>query len=137
VFEAGPVAEWARWQFQHPVLPMAVPGKLFLQERLGLTGIELSLNALPPGGATPFLHRHRRNEELYVFLSGEGQFQVDGQCFAVREGTAVRVAPAGRRAWRNTGAQPLVVLVIQAPAGGIGGATTSDGERVAPPPVWP
>jgi len=136
VFEAGPAATWGRWQFEHPVLRV-VPGKLFLQQHLGLTGLELSLNALPPGGATPFLHRHRRNEELYLFLAGEGQFQVDGHCLPVREGTAIRVAPPGRRAWRNTGDVPLVVLVIQAPAGGIAGATVSDGERVAEPPVWP
>jgi mannose-6-phosphate isomerase-like protein (cupin superfamily) len=136
-FEAGPIADWSRWAFAHPRVPLQVPGKVFVQERLGLTGLELSLNSLPPGAAVPFLHRHRRNEEVYVFVSGRGQFQVDGVCFAVGEGSVVRVSPAGSRAYRNTGETPLVLLVIQAPANSGMSATIGDGERLPGAPVWP
>ena len=115
----------------------AMPGKQFLQERLGLTGMEVSLNAVPPGGGMPFLHRHRNNEELYVFLSGTGQFQVDGNVFDVRPGTAVRVSPAGRRAYRNIGSTALVVIVVQAPTSAHATRTISDGEGVPEPLTWP
>jgi mannose-6-phosphate isomerase-like protein (cupin superfamily) len=134
---AGPLAEWHRWEFLHEGLGRKFPGKLFLQECLGLTGMELSLSVLPPGRAIPFLHRHRRNEEVYVFLSGEGEFQVDGRCFPVHEGSVVRVSPEGKRAYRNTGTTPLAFLVIQAPANAGAPATTSDGEAVPGPVNWP
>ena len=136
-FEAGPLADWRRWEFTHPLIARQLRGKVFVQERLGLTGLELSLSVLPPGAGVPFLHRHRRNEEVYVFVAGRGQFQVDGVCFAIGEGSVVRVSPAGRRSYRNTGDVPLVFLVIQAPAGTGASATISDGEALPEPPVWP
>ncbi|MDX2023002.1 MAG: cupin domain-containing protein [Deltaproteobacteria bacterium] len=136
VVETGATTDWSEAQFEMPRGGM-VPGKQFLQERLGLTGMEISFGAMPPGGGMPFLHRHRKNEELYVFLSGTGQFQVDGNVFDVRQGTAVRVSPAGRRAYRNTGAEPLVVIVVQAPAFTNAAATVTDGEGVHEQLVWP
>jgi mannose-6-phosphate isomerase-like protein (cupin superfamily) len=63
--------------------------------------------------------------------------QVDGQAFAVTEGSAVRVAPAGKRAWRNTGDAPLVFLVIQARAGSLPKGDISDGEALPDAVVWP
>lgn len=135
-FEAGPASNWNQWGFQHPKLSKPAPGKLFLGERLGLDGMEVSLNTLPPGAGMPFLHRHRRHEEVYVFLSGEGEFQVDGESFPVVAGSTVRVAPAGARAWRNTGTEPLVYVVIQAVAGSLEQHTIDDGEPVDRPVVW-
>lgn len=136
VFQAGPMQGWGDAEFVNPRSGRATPGKRFLQQSLGLTGMELSLNALPPGAGMPFLHRHRRHEELYLFLAGRGQFQVDGVCFDVAEGTAVRVRPDGRRAFRNTGSEPLVFVVVQAPAANEAVGTVLDGERVDDPVVW-
>jgi mannose-6-phosphate isomerase-like protein (cupin superfamily) len=136
-FQAGPLAAWRRWEFAHPHLPRKTPGKLFLQEVLALTGVEISLSVLPPGFSIPFLHRHRRNEEVYIFVSGRGQFQVDGQVFDIGEGSVVRVDPAGVRTCRNTGDVPLTYLVVQAPAGGAISRTIDDGEAVAGPVTWP
>ena len=127
VHEAGPVADWGAFRFEAPGLPAIA--KYFLKERLGLTGMEVSLNSMPPGQGMPFVHRHRRNEELYLFLSGEGEFQSDGEVRPVRAGTCVRCAPAVGRAWRNTGREPLVFVCVQAPAGAYGpGKTVEDGE---------
>jgi hypothetical protein len=44
-------------------------GKYFLKDRLGLTGMEVSLNQVPEGGSVPFYHTHRENEELYLSLA--------------------------------------------------------------------
>lgn len=133
----GAMPDWKRFQFQHPVFPVPVRGKHFLQEPLGLTGMEISLNVLPPGRGMPFLHKHRSNEEVYVFLRGKGQFQIDGQVLEVHEGSVVRVAPEGSRAWRNHGTEELVYLVIQAKAATLTEGTTTDGVEVPGPVVWP
>lgn len=134
--EAGAPSAWRRFQYVHPALGK-VAGKLFLKEPLGLTGMEMSLSVIPPGAGIPFLHRHRRNEEVYVFLQGRGEFQVDGAVFGVAEGSVVRVAPSGARAYRNTGEEPLAFIVIQAVAGTDAGSTIEDGEPVAGEVTWP
>lgn len=136
-FEAGPSDGWMRWEFAHPNLKRAYPGKLLLGERLGLTGMEVSLNSFPPGAAMPFAHSHREHEELYVFLSGRGELRVDDQRFEVGPGSCVRVAPEGVRIWRNTGDEPLVYFVVQAQAGGPLVRGIEDGVPSATPSDWP
>jgi mannose-6-phosphate isomerase-like protein (cupin superfamily) len=135
-FEAGPVDRWNTWSFKHQLLPKPAPGKLFLGEKLGLSGMELSLNTLPPGRGVPFYHRHRQHEEVYLVLSGTGEFQVDDERFEVTEGSAVRIAPAGVRTWRNLGASPLVYLVIQAVEGSLQQHEIEDGEVVEREVQW-
>lgn len=76
-------------------------------------GGEFSFQVFAPGQETGFLHTHKNHEELYFFLSGKGEFQVDGEIFPVQEGSVVRVAPAGSRSVRNNGTQPLVMLCVQ------------------------
>jgi uncharacterized cupin superfamily protein len=132
----GPPARWQDLRHLHPRLG-EVAGKQFIGRILGLDGMEVSLNALAPGGAVPFLHAHRENEELYLFLDGEGEFQVDGRILPVAAGTALRVAPAGMRGWRNTGTVPLTFLCIQAKAGSLDHATGGDGILGEQPPAWP
>lgn len=90
-----------------------IPGKVFGGQALGATGAEFSIQVFAPGQETGFLHTHRNHEELYFFLAGKGEFQVDGKVFAVEEGSVVRVAPAGRRSVRNNGDQPLGMLCVQ------------------------
>lgn len=135
-FEAGDPSTWSTWEFQHPAFSRPTRGKLFLVERLGLTGMEVSLNTFRKGAAMPFLHTHREHEELYLFLSGRGEFLVDGERFPVGAGSAVRLAPAGQRAWRNTGEEPLSFVVVQARAGSLAESTIADGQALPDPVVW-
>ncbi len=90
-----------------------IPGKVFGGAAVGATGSEFSFQSFAPGTETGFLHTHRNHEELYFFLAGEGEFQIDGRIVPVREGSIVRVAPAGRRSVRNNGDAPLVMLCVQ------------------------
>lgn len=113
-----------------------IPGKYFLKDRLGLTGMEVSMNQLPPGGSVPFYHSHRENEELFLFIGGRGQFQVDGQIFDVREGTTVRVAPEGVRTLRNNSAGDLYFIVVQARAGSLRQWVREDGVVLDKPVTW-
>lgn len=47
-----------------------------LHDALGLTGCEVSVNALPAGAAVPFVHRHVKNEEVYGILEGRGELYI-------------------------------------------------------------
>ena len=104
-------------------------GKCFIGKELGLTGCEVSLNLLPAGKGMPFVHAHTKNEELYIVLRGSGTFFVDGEEFPVREGSLVRVAPQGERAWK-AGDEDLYFICIQAEAESLTQATLEDGFRI-------
>ena len=58
-----------------------IPGKVFGGALVGATGSEFSFQSFAPGTETGFLHTHKTHEELYFFLSGNGEFQVDGHVF--------------------------------------------------------
>ena len=90
-----------------------ISGKVFGGTLVGATGGEFSFQSFAPGTETGFLHTHKSHEELYFFLSGKGEFQVDGKVFPITEGSVVRVAPAGKRSVRNNGTDPLVMLCVQ------------------------
>lgn len=90
-----------------------IPGKVFGGSALQATGAEFSFQLFAPRTETGFLHTHKNHEELYFFLSGKGEFQVDGKIFPIGEGSVVRVAPAGARSVRNNGTEPLVMLCVQ------------------------
>lgn len=90
-----------------------IPGKVFGGAALGATGSEFSFQVFQPGTESGFLHTHKNHEELYFFLSGKGEFQVDGEVFPIAEGSVVRVNPAGKRSVRNNGTPPLVMLCVQ------------------------
>ena len=90
-----------------------IPGKVFGGQCVNATGAEFSFQSFAPGTESGFLHTHKNHEELYFFLQGKGEFQVDGKVFAIGEGSVVRVAPAGHRSVRNNGTEPLLMLCVQ------------------------
>lgn len=63
-----------------------IPGKVFVGTEVKATGAEVSFQVFEPGSGTPFLHTHKTHEELYIFVKGSGEFQVDGQIFPIAEG---------------------------------------------------
>lgn len=83
-----------------------VEGKIFLGEELGLTGAEASVQRLAAGENPAFLHSHKTHEELYIIISGKGEYEVG-------EGSIIRVSPAGVRALHNTGDDDMVMMCIQ------------------------
>lgn len=110
-------------------------GKYFIGKELGLTGCEVSLNRLPAGKGMPFVHTHQKNEELYIVLRGSGMFYVDGDEFPIQEGSLIRVAPEGERAFK-AGEEDLYFICIQAEAGSLSQATLVDGVRTATKTSW-
>jgi mannose-6-phosphate isomerase-like protein (cupin superfamily) len=63
-------------------------------ERTGLTHFRLR-----PGKRSPFTHRHREAEEVYVILAGGGWVKLDEEIREVAPGEAIRIAPAVARAF--------------------------------------
>lgn len=135
-FNIGKLDEVDQYTFAPEGLPLEVPGKLFLKEPLGLTSMELSVNKTRPGTGMTFFHRHKQNEEVYIFIQGEGEMQIDDQRILVQEGTVVRVDPDARRAWWNTGTQDLVYFVIQGVRYSLKGASLEDGELLEGTVPW-
>lgn len=113
-----------------------IPGKVFGGQVLGATGSEFSLQVFEPGQETGFLHTHINHEELYFFLSGNGQFQVDGHMFSVEEGSVVRVAPDGKRSVRNNGLEPLVMLCVQYRGNTFNAEDAADGNILPDSVTW-
>lgn len=113
-----------------------IPGKVFGGAALKATGGEFSFQVFQPGTETGFLHTHKTHEELYFFLSGAGEFQVDGQVFPVGEGSVVRVAPAGKRSVRNNGTAPLVMLCVQYRGDTLTAPAVADGNILNEPVKW-
>lgn len=82
-------------------------GKAFMKDVLGLTGAEVSFGTLGPGHAVTFFHAHKGNEEVYIFLSGEGTFQVDRDTFPIASGSVVRVSTGASRNHKNNSNEPM------------------------------
>ena len=89
-------------------------GKAFLHDALNLTSAEISVSVMPAGAKSPFNHIHKQNEEIYIFLSGNGKFMVDDEIFDIKPGTAVRVATGAKRTMENTGTTEMQYICIQA-----------------------
>ena len=113
-----------------------IPGKVFGGAALHATGGDFSFQVFQPGTETGFLHTHKVHEELYFFLSGQGEFQVDGQVIPVAEGSVVRVAPEGERSVRNNGTEPLVMLCVQYRGNTFTEADATDGNILQKPVKW-
>lgn len=111
-------------------------GRVTLHHELALTGSEISINELPPGAAVPFLHTHKRNEEVYIVVKGKGRFQVDGDEFEIAEGSVIRVDPAGARGITADSHESLRYICIQTEARSLVQFTEGDGVILEAKPVW-
>src|SRR5690348_16115053 len=80
-----------------------------LRRQLGVTTLGLNQIVLSPGQRGR-IHRHERQEEVYVVLEGELALIVEGEESTVGQGELVRVAPSLRRQLLNRGPDRLVLL---------------------------
>ena len=104
-----------------------VTDKLFEKEKLGLTGMEISINNLAPKEGNPFVHTHQQNEELYIVIKGSGVFYADGEEFPVQEGSLIRVEPEAERGIA-AGSQGMTYICIQAAKDSLKQYTMTDGK---------
>ena len=90
-----------------------------LHETLKLTGAEISVNQLPAGAGVPFVHSHKKNEEIYGILAGRGKAVIDG-------GDWMRVAPAAKRQFSAAADSGMTYICIQVRENSLEGFTADD-----------
>ncbi len=134
--DLGSLDKLMEYSLIHKVNKQKIEGKVFLKEATNSTGTEISFNSLAPKTEQPYFHIHFKNEETYIILKGYGFFQVDGECFEIKEGSVIRVAPAGIRGIRNDSNETMIYMVVQSKENSLEEYTTDDGERVTFDPKW-
>jgi mannose-6-phosphate isomerase-like protein (cupin superfamily) len=125
--DLGLIDQLMDYSFTHPKRHQEVKGKVFVGEILKSTSAEISFTVIPPNTEMPFMHQHKNHEEIYVFLKGSGQFQVDDSIFDVSEGSVIRISPNGKRIYRNNSANPLIFICIQNQVGSLDNFQVEDG----------
>lgn len=113
---------------------------LSLRHDLGVSSFGINELILRPGQRGR-IHRHDRQEEVFLVLEGELTLIVEGEEHELGAGMLIRVAPELKRQLVNRSDLPLVVLAL----GGAGEHHSRDGEaftewdqeRGAPPPEVP
>ena len=127
--DIGSLDQLNEHEFVHPKFGTVDKSRIFIGELLETSGAEISFRDLSPNTVIPFLHKHHKNEEIYIFLKGEGKFQVDDNVFSVKEGTVVKVMPDGNRTLSNNSNEHMIYMVVQAKINSISGYNISDGYR--------
>jgi mannose-6-phosphate isomerase-like protein (cupin superfamily) len=94
-----------------------------LRRRLGVSSFGLNQLVLQPGQRGR-IHRHDRQEEVYLVLEGRLDLLVEGEPVELAQGELVRVPPRLRRQLVNRGPGRMVVLAL----GGDGEHEGRDGE---------
>lgn len=70
--DLGLLAQLDQYRFKHPALPRETEGKVFLNQLLGLTGCEVSVNKLPARTSLPFYHTPPQRRGVHI-LKGRGR----------------------------------------------------------------
>jgi len=94
-----------------------------LRRLLGVSSFGINQIALEPGQRGR-IHRHERQEEVYLVLEGTLTLIVEGEEIELGEDELVRVAPNVRRQLVNRGPEKLLLLAL----GGEGEHHGRDGE---------
>ena len=72
----------------------------FTRNALGTKSSGMSYQRYAPNFRTPFGHRHREQEEVYVVLSGSGRLKLDDEVIDVKQWDAIRVTGQTTRGWQ-------------------------------------
>jgi uncharacterized cupin superfamily protein len=84
-----------------------------LRAELGVSSFGMNQIVLRPGQRGR-IHRHERQEEVYLVLDGTLALLVEGEETTLERGELIRVAPGVRRQLVNRGAGPLHLLALGA-----------------------
>ncbi len=97
-----------------------------LRRQLGVTSFGMNQMVLEPGQRSR-IHRHARQEEVYLVLEGQLTLLVESEPTELGEGDLIRVAPQIRRQLVNYGPARVVLLAL----GGSAEHKGRDGEAFA------
>ncbi len=136
--QAGNLDQLQNNSYLLPDSGKTIPGKMFLNDAIKLTGCEISFNAFLPGQFVPFNHKHTNYEETYIFLSGEGECEIDGELVKVSEGSVINMQPEAVRNVCNTSKDTILnFIVIQTVKDSMNSSVlTQDGIGVSSREAW-
>ena len=97
-----------------------------LRRRLGVTSFGINQMVLLPGQRGR-IHRHDRQEEVYIVLDGRLTVVVEGEPAELERGELMRVGPHSRRQLVNYGPERVVLIAL----GGAGEHEGRDAEAFA------
>ncbi len=111
-----------------------------LRRELGVSSFGINQMALAPGQRGR-IHRHERQEEVYLVLEGALTLLVEGEENVFEAGELVRIGPEVRRQLVNAGSEKVVLLALggSEPHNGRDGVAYTDWEagEGAPPQEVP
>ena len=82
-----------------------------LRRELGVSTFGLNLILLKPGQRGR-IHRHQRQEEVYLVLEGTLELHIEGEPHALQAGELARIGPEVRRQLVNRSPDRVTVLAI-------------------------
>jgi mannose-6-phosphate isomerase-like protein (cupin superfamily) len=82
-----------------------------LRKPLGISTFGMNLMLLAPGQQGR-IHRHERQEEVYLVIEGRLTLAIEGEERELGPGDLARVAPAVRRRLLNRGASRVAVVAL-------------------------
>jgi mannose-6-phosphate isomerase-like protein (cupin superfamily) len=98
-----------------------------LRQQLGVTSFGMNL-ILMHAGARGRIHRHAKQEEVYLVLEGTLSLSIEGVERDMHKGELARIAPEVRRQIINRGPERLVILALGAAGEHVG----RDGTTLCP-----
>ena len=82
-----------------------------LRRELGVTSFGINVLTLQPRQRLR-VHRHKRQEEVYLVLDGELTLLVEGEPHLLGKGDLARVGPESKRQLTNPSGAPVAVLAL-------------------------
>lgn len=76
--------------------------------------LQFGMYCLESGQTNP-LHRHPGSDEIIYFVQGTGEVTVGDEIAAVQPGVSVHIPPDVTHEIRNTGLEPMLVILVQSP----------------------
>ena len=83
----------------------------------GITALAVQHHRFIAHGPDGRTHHHSRSDNVFIVVSGTGNFTVDGVTHEVRRGTILHIPAGTRHSVRNDAAEPLEILEVHAPGG--------------------
>lgn len=97
-----------------------------LHNVLSLTGAEISINQLPAGTQVPFVHSHKKNEEIYGIISGKGNVVINGEKIPLITGDWIKICPTAKRQFFAASDSSITYICIQVNENSLEGFTMDD-----------
>jgi mannose-6-phosphate isomerase-like protein (cupin superfamily) len=91
----------------------------FYRDQLGMAGGGMTVMKLAPG-ITTYGHRHKRQEEVFLLISGQVAIKLEEKIIRLKPYDAVRVPKETARSLRNVGKTGAIIIAFGTPNTGPG-----------------